>query len=110
MFNFHDKKFRITFIEGPETEVNKKTIFEFKQDGLLIYANYAGGKVKHGHLIGIITGNRLSHKYVQVNLADEINAGEGNSDIRLNGNKLQIVEEWEWASKDGKGKSIMEEI
>jgi hypothetical protein len=110
-FNFDNKKLRITLIEGPDTEVNENTVFHFHQENKMIWAEYSGGKVKRGRLIGIITGNRLNHHYIQVNLHDEINSGEGNSEIRITDEgKLQIVEEWEWKSQEGKGKSIMTEL
>ncbi len=110
-FNFDNKKLRITLIEGPDTEVNEDTIFHFHQQGNVIWGEYSGGKVKLGRLIGVLNGENLNHSYVQINLNDEINSGEGNSIIKLNeNNKLQIVEEWEWKSQDGKGKSVMTEI
>ena len=110
-YNFNNKKLRITLIEGPDTEVNEKTIFYFHQEKNVIWAEYSGGKVKLGRLIGVVTGNKLSHNYIQINNKDEINSGEGNSIIKLNEEgKLQIVEEWEWKSQEGKGKSVMTEI
>lgn len=110
-YNFENKKLRITLIEGPDTEVNEETIFKFHQENNMIWAEYSGGKVKRGRLIGLIKGDRLTHHYIQVNLNDEINTGEGNSLIQQNQDgKLQIVEEWEWKSQDGKGKSVMTEL
>ena len=110
-YNFNNKKLRITLIEGPDTEVNEETIFHFHQENNLIWAEYSGGKVKLGRLIGIVDGENLKHSYVQINLNDEINSGEGNSLIKLNNEKkLQIVEEWEWKSQEGKGKSVMTEL
>ncbi|OLS23788.1 MAG: hypothetical protein HeimC2_25270 [Candidatus Heimdallarchaeota archaeon LC_2] len=110
-YNFNGKKFRITHIEGPDTEVNEKTIFHFHQENDVIWGEYSGGKVKLGRLIGIITGNKLKHNYIQINLNNEINSGEGNSTIQqIEESKLQIVEEWEWKSQTGKGKSVMTEL
>ncbi|MHA2251471.1 MAG: hypothetical protein ACXAD7_14000 [Candidatus Kariarchaeaceae archaeon] len=110
-FNLNQKRLKITFIEGPDTEVNTETIFHFHQEDNIVWAEYSGGKVKIGRLIGILNGKNLHHSYIQLNLNDEINAGEGNSVIRLNEkNKLQIIEEWQWKSQEGKGKSIMTQI
>ena len=110
-YNFNNKKLRITLIEGSNTEVNEKTIFHFHQENNIIWAEYSGGKVKLGRLLGVVTGNKLNHNYIQINTKDEINSGEGNSLIKINNeNKLQIIEEWEWKSQDGKGKSVMTEL
>lgn len=110
-FNFDNKKLRITLIEGPDTEVNEDTIFHFHQEENIIWAEYSGGKVKLGRLIGVLNGENLTHSYIQINMKDEINSGQGNSKISLNeANKLQIIEEWEWKSQEGKGKSVMTEI
>jgi hypothetical protein len=111
MYNFDNKKLKITLIEGPNTEVNQDTVFQFHQENNMIWAEYSGGKVKRGRLIGLINGNTLTHHYIQVNLNNEINSGEGKSQIQQNEEgKLQIVEEWEWKSQEGKGKSVMTEI
>ena len=110
-YNFNNKKLRITLIEGPYNEVNEETIFHFHQENNMIWAEYSGGKVKRGRLIGLINGNKLNHHYIQVNSKDELNSGEGSSIIQVNDDgKLQIVEEWEWKSQEGKGKSVMTEI
>ncbi|MHA2099946.1 MAG: hypothetical protein ACW99A_14810 [Candidatus Kariarchaeaceae archaeon] len=110
-YNFNNKKLRITLIEGPATEVNEDPVFHFHQKENTIWAEYSSGKVKIGRLIGVIDGDALKHSYIQINLQDEINSGEGISEIKANSeNKLQIIEEWEWKSQKGKGKSVMTEL
>lgn len=110
-FNLHNKSLIITLIEGPEAEVTQETIFHFGQQGDLVWAEYSGGKVRVGRLVGVINGDRLNHSYVQINSENKINSGEGTSRLVLNEySKIEIIEEWEWKSQEGKGKSVMTEI
>lgn len=109
--NLNNKTLIITLIEGPETEVTQETIFHFSQENDLVWAEYSGGKVTVGRLVGVINGDRLNHSYVQINSENQINSGEGVSRLVFNDyNKIEIIEEWEWNSQEGKGKSVMTEI
>ncbi len=40
-------------------EVNTETLFEFAQDGSVVSARYAGGKVRLGYLVGMISAEGL---------------------------------------------------
>lgn len=51
--NYTDKKFRpISNTENGET--SNETLFQYKQIGIIIASEYSGGKIKYGHLIGLI--------------------------------------------------------
>ncbi len=110
--NYNDKKFRpISNTENGET--SNETLFHYKQDGNMLTAHYSGGKIKYGHLIGLVdkSGN-VEMRYHQVNDKDELMTGIciSRPEILANG-KIRLHESWEWTSGDkSTGKSIIEEL
>lgn len=110
--NYNNKKFRpINNTENGET--SSETLFHYKQNGNILTAEYAGGKIKFGHLIGLVdqSGN-IDMRYHQVNDKNELMTGTciSKPEILVNG-KIRLHEQWEWTSGDqSKGQSIIEEI
>lgn len=111
MINYHDKIFRpVSNSENGETSA--ETTFCYRQEGNVVTAAYAGGKIKCGHLIGLVDeqGN-IDMRYHQVNDMGELVTGicKSSPEILKNG-KIRLHEEWEWTSGDcSKGCSIIEE-
>jgi hypothetical protein len=109
--NYNDKKFRpISNTENGET--SNETLFHYKQTGNMLTAEYSGGKIKYGHLIGLVDefGN-ITMRYHQINENDELMTGIcfSTPEILENG-KIRLHESWEWTSGDqSKGTSIIEE-
>lgn len=51
MINYNNKKFSpVSNTENGET--TNETVFHYKQMGNVLQAEYAGGQITHGHLIG----------------------------------------------------------
>ena len=111
MINYNNKIFRpISNTENGET--SNETIFKYRQEGNILTSEYSGGKIKHGHLIGLVDkdGN-IEMRYHQVNDKDELMTGicKSTPEIFKNG-KIRLHESWEWTSGDkSKGQSIIEE-
>lgn len=110
--NYHNKKFRaINNTENGETSV--ETIFHYQQTDTILTAEYSGGKIKKGHLIGLVKENgTIDISYHQINEQNELMTGVCYStpEILSNG-KIRLHELWQWTSHDkSKGKSIIEEI
>ena len=109
--NYNDKIFRpISNTENGET--SNETLFHYKQDGSILTSTYSGGKIKFGHLIGLVDylGN-IEMRYHQINEKDELMTGicQSKPEILENG-KIRLHENWEWTSGDkSKGTSILEE-
>jgi hypothetical protein len=109
--NYNNKKFRpISNTENGET--SNETLFHYKQTGNMLTAEYSGGKIKYGHLIGLVDelGN-ITMRYHQINDNDELMTGIcfSTPEILENG-KIRLHESWEWTSGDqSKGTSIIEE-
>jgi len=111
MISYNDKTFRpVSNTENGET--SNETIFHYKQNGNILTSEYSGGKIKSGHLIGLVDkdGN-IEMRYHQVNDKDELMTGICRSipEILADG-KIRLHESWEWTSGDrSKGRSIIEE-
>jgi len=109
--NYNGKIFRpISNTENGET--SNETLFHYEQVGTILTSTYSGGKIKQGHLIGLVDPNGIIEmRYHQVNEKGELMTGKCTStpEIRENG-KIRLHESWEWTSGDySKGSSIIEE-
>jgi hypothetical protein len=110
--NYHNKKFRL--ISNTENgETSNETLFHYKQIGNILTSEYSGGKIKYGHLIGLVDdiGN-IEMRYHQVNENGELMTGicKSTPEILENG-KIRLHENWEWTSGDlSNGQSIIEEV
>lgn len=110
--NYNGKIFRpVSTSENSETTV--ETHFHYKQVGNILTSEYWGGKIRKGHLIGLVDANgKIEMCYHQVNDKDELMTGTCTSTPEiLNNGKIRLHEEWQWTSGNKtKGKSIIEEI
>lgn len=97
-YNFHNKKF--VLLENSESgTVNSETIFEYKQDGNLVTADYHGGSVVYGKIIAKLNGNQLEMLYQCLTNEKELKAGKATADISLTkDNKLKLSLKWQWLS------------
>ncbi|KAF2333618.1 n-acetylglutamate synthase [Flavobacterium ginsenosidimutans] len=111
MINYNNKIFKpVSNSENGET--SNETAFLYKQEGNILSAEYSGGKIIKGHLIGLVDkeGN-IEMRYHQVNEKGELMTGICHSkpEILENG-KIRLHETWQWTSGDqSKGNSVIEE-
>ena len=109
--NYNDKKYRpISNTENRET--SNESLFFFFLVGNILTSEYSGGKIKYGHLIGLVDhlGN-IEMSYHQLNDKDELMTGICKSipEILENG-KIRLHESWKWTSGDkSEGNSVIEE-
>ncbi len=111
-FSLNNRKFRS--VENSDNgEVSGDTVFSYYQKGRIVWAEYSGGSIIMGHLIGIIDGkNNLDFRYHHINNCNEIMTGKCRSvpEILENG-KIRYHEKWQWTCSDrSSGTSIIEEI
>ena len=92
--------------------VNLDTIFQFAQDGNFVSANYSGGKIKQGYLVGHLIDNMLSFCYCQFRINGEIDNGSSNCTISLENGKIKLEEKFEMntAAESAKGINIFKEL
>lgn len=112
MINYDGKYFRpVSNTENGETSGD--TLFKYTQEGNLLISEYSGGKIKYGHLIGLVDENgNIDMRYHQINDNGAIMTGLCKSipELMANG-KIRLHESWEWTSGDrSKGHSIIEEL
>lgn len=111
MIDYNRKSFR-PIVNSENGETSSETVFHYKQTGNILTSEYSGGKIKKGHLIGIVDKNGIiDMRYHQVNDKGEIMTGicKSRPEILENG-KILLHESWQWTSGDkSKGESIIEE-
>lgn len=112
IMNYNNKKFR-PLQNTKNGETTSETIFIYKQDGNILTSEYSGGKIKKGHLIGLVDEEgTIKMRYHQVNVKGELMTGMCTSipEIMLDG-KIKLHENWQWTSGDqSAGSSVLEEI
>ncbi len=111
MIDYNGKIFR-PLSNSENGETSGETVFKYIQTGNILTSEYSGGKIKKGHLIGLVDENgNINMSYHQINHKNEIMTGICTSrpEILENG-KIRLHENWEWTSADkSKGQSIIEE-
>ncbi len=98
---------------GPATggEVDATTLFEYHEDGDMVWARYAGGAVRLGHLVGVRREDVLEFRYSQLNVSGETSSGYCRSTVHiLADGRVRLEETWLWESRPGEGTSSVEEI
>lgn len=99
----------VSMAEGGE--VNTETLFEFAQDGSVVSAHYAGGKVRLGYLVGTMSAEGLRFRYAQVDNSGRLDGGYSTCEIEWTAEgRVQLTEHFKWDSREGSGTNIYEEI
>lgn len=83
-------------------EVNEETIFCYFQENTLFWAEYSGGDVLKGHMIGTVDeSGELDFHYQHLNKDRQIRIGKCHSIpyIMENG-KIALQEKWQWLNGD----------
>jgi ribosomal protein S18 acetylase RimI-like enzyme len=109
MATLHGLTFRVAGNDGPGAEVNSETVFHYRQHGDLVEADFRGGQVALGRLVGRLQGAVLRQAFVQVNSAGELKSGRSNVGVHLRGGLVHLVDEWQWDG-GGKGTCVLEEV
>lgn len=109
---YNQKKF-VSVSNTKNGTVSDATTFTYYQEGDVIWADYSGGDILKGHLIGTVDANgHLTFVYHHLNQKKEIQTGKcfSTPEILPDG-RIRLVEKWQWTSGDqSKGESIIEEI
>lgn len=111
MIDYNNRTFR-PVANSANGETSNETIFVYRQQGNILTSEYSGGKIKKGHLIGLVdVDGNIDMRYHQVNDKGELMTGicKSRPEI-LESGKIRLYENWEWTSGDkSKGQSIIEE-
>lgn len=92
-------------------QVGTRTRFTYHERDGVIWAEYAGGDVLRGHLVGTRDGDRLDFRYVQLKHDGTTSSGHCASEVaELPDGRIRLAESWEWESQEGRGASVVEEL
>lgn len=112
MINYDNRYFR-SVQNSDNGETTQDTIFHYKQNGNILVAEYKGGNIIYGHLIGRVdeAGN-IDMCYHQINIRNELMTGTCHSIPEfLPDGRIRLHEKWKWTSGDlSEGYSVLEEI
>ena len=89
-------------------EVDNETLFHYHQNKEIVWAEYYGGIIKKGFLLGLVKQNgELEFNYEHININNEIRTGKCNSIPQiLEDGRIELLEKWEWTNGDkSKGES-----
>ena len=110
--NYDNRRF-VSIQNTPNGEVNGDTIFDYHQDGAIVWAEYRGGGILRGQLMATVNEHGvLTMRYHHVNIQGVLMTGECTTtpEVLLDG-RLRLHEVWRWTSGDqSQGVSIVAEI
>lgn len=91
-------------------DVGVSTVFHFHQEDDMVWAEYAGGRVRKGFLVGHTNGVYAEFRYAQL-LTDGTTANGWSRDRieLLADGRVRLHEAWRWESKIGAGTSVLDE-
>lgn len=103
-------------VSNAETgQVGTSTRFRYRQDADVIWAEYEGGEIRRGSLVGTRAEDRLSfrYRYRHRHLSADGTTASGVCASRiemLEDGRIRFAESWAWESRPETGTSILEEL
>ena len=105
-----DDKFFIAVENSEAGEVSEQTVFCYHQKDNVIWAEYSGGSIVKGFLVGTMDDEHNLHfSYQQINKAGDLRTGLCDSEPAVENGKLRFYEKWKWTA-GLEGTSVIEEI
>nr|WP_211231572.1 n-acetylglutamate synthase [Eisenibacter elegans] len=111
-FDYHLKTFQ-SRSNTDNGEVSSQTIFHYRQQGSIVTAQYAGGGILEGQLIGTVDeAGVIQMHYQHLNTQKQLRTGRCQSTPeRLPNGKIRLYENWQWTNGDqSSGHSVIEEV
>ncbi|MER7315673.1 hypothetical protein ACIPJG_04605 [Streptomyces halstedii] len=91
-------------------QVGTRTRFTYHEREGRIWAEYTGGDIARGHLVGTRDADTLDFRYVQIGHDGTTSSGHCLSTVtELPDGRLRLTERWTWESREGSGTSVVEE-
>ncbi|GAA3138138.1 hypothetical protein GCM10010521_25440 [Streptomyces rameus] len=92
-------------------QVGTRTRFAYHEKDGEVWAEYAGGDVVRGHLVGTREGDQVDFRYVQLRTDGTTASGHCVSTVvELPDGRVRLAETWEWESRPGSGTSVVEQV
>jgi hypothetical protein len=93
--------------------VNQDTIFYFSEKEGIVSAEYQGGKISKGFLVGRLSAHdQLEFSYCQMQIDGKLDNGESTCQLARNEyGKITLTEHFEWKSRPGEfGINVFQEL
>lgn len=98
-------------ITGTNGIVNAETIFRFSQEGDVVRASYAGGRVQFGELIGRVKGDALEFRYCQIDSDGNLDGGVSQCSLETRSDgALRIIVRFHRETRGERGINIIEDV
>lgn len=82
--------------------VDTQTIFTFTHSGETFHANYKGGDITNGYIIGQFTTQHTANLLYQcLTTSGELKAGKAIASFTQIDNRVSIDMKWQWLNGDG---------
>ncbi len=110
--NYDGRRF-VPKMNSDNGEVDVQTLFTYHQNGDILWAEYSGGDILKGSIIGTVLENgELDFVYQHMNNKKQIKNGKCHSVPKvLENGKIELSETWEWTTGEcSKGSSLLEEV
>ena len=99
-FNLNNKSFSL-LVNSENGKVDSDTQFNYKQDENLVTADYFGGPIKYGKIIGLLNKNKLNMLYQCITTENELKAGKAIAEINLTEKgKMKLKLNWQWLEEN----------
>lgn len=98
----YDGKYFVPRENTENGEVDGNTLFAYHQKNNMIWADYSGGEIIKGHLIGTVAENgELDFYYQHMNEQSQVRVGVCHSVPNiLEDGKIELSETWQWLNGD----------
>ncbi|PRO64483.1 n-acetylglutamate synthase [Alkalicoccus urumqiensis] len=109
----YDSKVFVSTENTANGEVSAQTTFYYKQEGQILTAEYSGGSIQAGRLIGLVQEDGTLHfRYSHINQRGELRGGECRSvPETLEDGRIRLHETWNWLdAEQTQGTSVVEEV
>lgn len=109
--NYHGRTFA-GVSNSPNGQVSGATMFHYKQHDDIVTADYLGGSILSGHMIGKVNDDSsIYFTYQHIDTNGHLKSGFCKSvpEVLPDG-RIRLYEQWEWTyGGEGKGESVVEE-
>jgi len=96
---------------SPASVIGPETIFRFRQDGATVRADYEGGRILAGSLVGYRNGTELEICFSQLESPSSLQTGSSMCTVRRQNGALELVEDFRWDNeKRSPGRNVLREI
>ncbi|MEV6951080.1 hypothetical protein [Streptomyces sp. NPDC051183] len=91
-------------------QVGRQTRFEYHEQDGRVWAEYSGGDVIRGYLVGTRAQDTVDFRYVQLRPDGTTASGHCVSLVtELPDGRVRLEETWTWESREGSGTSTVEQ-